>query len=144
MGRLAKNRVIKTGSYAIRMPMGSNTVGPQRPQAGQVRFNKSNNNLEVFYSGEWRHLGTTGRVAIVKDTFIGDGVTADFTMLNAPTGEEQYYPGMESDVLVFVGGVFQEPNVAYTLNNAVISFTGVPDLGMPVVVLHNFNSTHVR
>ena len=144
MGRLAKNRVIKTGSYAIRMPMGSNTVGPQRPQAGQVRFNKSNNNLEVFYSGEWHHLGTTGRVAIVKDTFIGDGVTADFTMLNAPTGEEQYYPGMESDVLVFVGGVFQEPNVAYTLNNAVISFTGVPDLGMPVVVLHNFNSTHVR
>lgn len=144
MGRLAKNRMIRTGSYAIRMPQGSDTVGPQRPQDGQVRFNRSNNNLEVFYSSEWHHLGTIGRVAIFKDTFVGDGVTTDFIMEYAPSGEERYYPGMEADMLVFVGGVFQEPRVAYTVDDSVISFTGVPDLGMPVVVLHNLNSTHVR
>ena len=144
MGRLVKNTQIHTGSYAIRMPLGSYTVGPQRPQCGQVRFNESNNNVELFYNGMWHHVGTTGRVAIFKDTFIGDGVKTDFDMFNAPTGDERYFPGMEADMLVFVGGVFQEPSVSYRVDGSVITFTGTPDLGIPIVVLHNFNSTNVR
>ena len=144
MGRLAKNLRLSSGSYAIRLPVGSSTVGPQSPITAQIRFNRSSNNLELFYSSAWHAISTAGRVSILKDTFLGDGVTTKFTMLHAPTGPEQYLPGQDADVLVFVGGVFQEPSLAYSVNGQVIEFTGTPDLGMPIVVLHNLNSTHVR
>ena len=144
MGRLAKNIKIRSSSYAIRMPLGSSTVGPQRPRDGQTRFNVTSNNLELYYSSAWHAISTTGRVSIVKDVFTGNGVDTKFTMLHAPAGPESYQLGQDADVLVFVGGVFQEPAVAYTINGDIIEFTGTPNLGMPVVVLHNFNSTHVR
>lgn len=144
MGRLAKNLRLRSGSYAIRMPIGSNTVGPQHPRDGQTRFNVTSNNLELYYSNAWHAVSTSGRVSIVKDVFTGNGITTKFIMLHAPTGPEGYLPGQDADVLVFIGGVFQEPSMSYTVDGDVIEFTSIPDLGIPIVVLHNFNSTHVR
>jgi len=144
MGRLAKNYRLHAGSYAIGVPIGSSVVGPQSPQTAQIRFNGPTQDLEIFYNSAWHVVGVTGRVGIAKDVFLGNGVTTTFTMFHAPVGVDSYLPGQESDLLVFVGGVFQESSAAYTVNGPEISFTGTPDLGVPIVVLHNFNSTYVR
>lgn len=142
MGRYLKNTKIKSGSYAIQLPMGTNSLGPQFPTNGQVRFNQSVSNVEVYFGGAWRGLAVAGKVAIVKDTFNGDGVTMDFVM------SQKYLPGHEAEIIVFIGNIFQDPGVAFTvsvngLNQGVISFASPPNVNMTVVVLHNFNSTQV-
>ena len=142
MGRHLKNTKIESGSYAIQLPMGTNSLGPQFPVSGQVRFNKSVDNVEVYFGGAWRGLAVSGKVAIVKDSFVGDGVTMDFIM------SQKYLPGHETEVLAFIGNIFQNPGVAFTvsvnlINQGVISFASPPPLDAPVVVLHNFNSTQV-
>lgn len=144
MGRFVKNYGLHTGSYAIRMPLGTNTLGPQVPQSGQVRFNVANNNLEVYYSGAWHGISQAGRVAILTDRFTGDGTTQSFDMVNSPTAPEGYVPGQEAELLVFVGNIYQEPGVSYTVSGSLIEFTEAPNPGVRVIVLHNFNSTHVR
>lgn len=143
MGRYLKNTKIKAGSYAIQMPVGTNSFGPQFPVSGQMRFNSSIDNIEVYYGGAWRGMGLAGRVAIVKDSFFGDGTQTEFVM------SQKYAAGHDAEVLAFIGNVFQESQVAYTvginlLNQGVITFTTAPMPGMPIVVLHNFNSTQVQ
>ncbi len=143
MGRYLKNTSIATGSYAIRLPLGTDSLGPQYPAPGQMRFNTTADRLEVFYGGAWKNVGLAGRVSIVKDSFFGDAIQTTFTMT------QQYAAGHEAEMLVFIGNVFQNPGVAYTvgidgLGNGIITFTSVPDLGIPIVVLHNFNSTAIQ
>lgn len=141
MGRFIKNAELTSRSYATRAPMGSTSLGPEAPVDGQFRFNKDIGQIEVFFNGQWWALAVTGKVNIVKDTFVGDGTAVQFTPLSV-----SYPPGREAEVLVFVGNIFQNPGVAYHFINEVpdaIEFTSPPDPGSPIVVLHNFNSTQV-
>jgi hypothetical protein len=82
-------------------------------------------------------VGLSGRVAIVKDTFTGDGVTTSFPITIG------YDTGHEQEMLVYIGNIFQNPGVAYTVNQYMITFTSPPDANIVGVVLHNFNSTKV-
>ena len=50
-----------------------------------------------------------------------------------------YQPGHEAELIVFIGNVFQNPGVAFTVNGYQITFTSPPDAGMPIIVLQNFN-----
>lgn len=147
MGRFVKNREIVTGSYAIRMPVGTTEVigstidvTPQYPVSGQVKFNQTINKLEVYYNSAWHEVSSSvrGRVNIIKDIFVGDGVTTSFIMSNSVG----YNAGDEAMILVFVGNIFQEPGEVYTINDKILAFGEAPPLGIKVIVLHNFNSTH--
>jgi hypothetical protein len=138
MGRYIKNVELHAASYAIRLPMGTSSLAPQEPQDGQIRFNISSDNLEVFRDGQWFGAAIAGRVAIVKNLFTGDGSTTLFSGMS-----NLYLSGHEAEILVFVGGVYQNPGVAYTVSGTNISFTSPPGLGIPIILLHNFNSTAV-
>ena len=74
-------------------------------------------------------------VTITKDSFVGDGSTAVFTMSITPDNENA--------IIVFVGNVHQNPGVAYTVSGADITFTSAPPDTHTIVVLHGFNSTVV-
>jgi hypothetical protein len=52
-------------------------------------------------------------------------------------------PSDENNILVFVGNVFQNPDVAYTLSGATLTFAGPPPNTHTIVVLHGFDSTSV-
>jgi hypothetical protein len=138
MGRYLKNTQIEGGSYAIQLPLGSNSVGPDVPQNGQIRFNTSNNRIEMFFGSSWNQVAKIGSVAIVVDEFTGDGVTTEFTMSQAESSE--------SAVLVSIGGVYQQPTTNYTVDGSTtITFTSPPPApGVnpnKIVVVHNLNST---
>jgi hypothetical protein len=137
MGRFIKNEAIHTPSYAVRVPMGSDTLGPQFPEDGQVHFNTSNGLLEFYTNNKWQPVGLAGRVAIVKDTFVGNGVLTSFPI------SVGYDTGHEQEMLVYIGNIFQNPGVAYTVNQYMITFSSPPDANIVGVVLHNFNSTKV-
>ena len=138
MGRYLKNTQIEGGSYAVQLPLGSNSVGPDVPQNGQIRFNTSNNRIEMFFGSSWSQVAKIGSVSIVVDEFTGDGVTTEFTMSQAESSE--------SAVLVSIGGVYQQPTTNYTVDGSTtITFTSPPPApGVnpnKIVVVHNLNST---
>ncbi len=138
MGRYLKNTQLESGSYAIQLPLGSSSVGPDAPQNGQIRFNTSNNKVELFFAGVWNQVAKIGTVNIVVDEFTGDGVTTTFTMSQSESSA--------SAVLVSIGGVHQQPTTNYTVDGSTtITFTSPPPApGVnpnKIVVIHNLNST---
>jgi hypothetical protein len=139
MGRYLKNTQLEGGSYAIQLPLGSNSVGPDVPVNGQIRFNTSNNKIEMFFAGIWNQVAKIGSVDIVVDEFTGDGGTTTFTMSQAESST--------GAVLVSIGGVYQQPTTNYTVDGSTtITFTSPPPApGVnpnKIVVVHNFNSTN--
>lgn len=138
MGRRIKNLELVSRSYAIRLPVGDNIVAPQYPVEAQIRFNTSTANMEVYYNSAWHGVGLVGRVAIVKDAFVGDGSNPTFAMSNS------YAAGHDAEVIAFIDGIFQNPGIAYTINGYDITFTSPPNLNVSIVILHNFNSTNVQ
>jgi hypothetical protein len=139
MGRYLKNTQLEGGSYAVQLPLGSTSVGPDVPVNGQIRFNLSNTKVELFYNGVWNQIAKVGTVSIVVDEFTGDGITTTFTMSQAESSD--------SAVLVSIGGVYQQPTTNYTTDGSTtITFTSPPPApGVnpnKIVVVHNLNSTN--
>ena len=68
-----------------------------------------------------------------KDSFNGDGSTTAFTMSKSVL--------LATDIDVFVGNVRQEPNVAYSVSGATLTFTGTPSSGTGnIYVVHKATS----
>lgn len=139
MGRYLKNTQIRGGSYAVQLPLGTSTLGPDAPVNGQIRFNQTNSKVELFYNNQWNQVAKIGSVPITVDEFTGDAVQTNFTMSQAETDANA--------VLVQIGGVYQQPNVNYTVNGTTsITFTSPPPApGInpnKIVVVHNLNSTN--
>lgn len=138
MGRYLKNTQLEGGSYAVQLPLGSTSVGPDVPVDGQIRFNLSNTKVELFYNGAWNQIAKVGTVSIVVDEFTGDGVATTFTMSQVESSA--------SAILVSIGGVYQQPTTNYTVDGSTtITFTSPPPApGVnpnKIVVVHNLNST---
>jgi hypothetical protein len=138
MGRYLKNTQLIGGSYAIQLPLGSNSIGPDQPVNGQIRFNTSNSKIEMFFSGLWNQVAKIGSVNITVDEFTGDGVQTQFTMSQAESSGNA--------ILVSIGGVYQQPTTNYTVDGSTtITFTSPPPApGVnpnKIVVVHNLNST---
>jgi hypothetical protein len=139
MGRYLKNTQLEGGSYAVQLPLGSTSVGPDVPVDGQIRFNLSNTRVELFYNSQWNQVAKIGTVSIVVDEFTGDGITTQFTMSQAESSD--------GAILVSIGGVYQQPTTNYTTNGSTtITFTSPPPApGVnpnKIVVVHNLNSTN--
>ena len=139
MGRYLKNTQLLGGSYAVQLPLGSNSIGPDQPVNGQVRFNTSNSKIEMYFAGVWNQVAKIGSVQITVDEFTGDNSQTVFTMSQPETDENA--------ILVQIGGVYQQPNINYTVNGTTsITFASPPPApGVnpnKIVVVHNLNSTN--
>jgi hypothetical protein len=138
MGRLVKNpKTAITGAESTTVPSGSTAARPTAPVGGAIRFNTTNNKLEVYNSSVWRTVGSEGTVTITTDTFTGDGSTTVFGAMSFAKAN-----GTEKTVQVFVGNVHQNPGVAYTFDGGTgITFTSPPPAAHTIIVLHGFDST---
>jgi hypothetical protein len=139
MARYLKNTQLKGGSYSLQLPLGFNSVGPDVPVNGQIRFNQSNSKIEFFYNDSWNQVAKIGSVPITVDEFTGDAATTAFVMSKTESDA--------NSVLVQIGGVYQQPNVNYTVNGTTtITFTSPPPApGVnpnKIVVVHDLNSTN--
>lgn len=141
MGRMLKNTVFKTGSYALGVPTGSSSIGPDAPIYGQTRYNTSNKKLE-FYANvggvdQWNAVAREGNIALSVDNFTGNTLQSDYGPMSF-----SYDAGEEAQVLVHVGTVYQIPGVNYTFyGNAVIHFTSNPSDLSPITLVHGYAST---
>ena len=139
MARFLKNTQIRGGSYAVQLPLGTNSLGPDAPVNGQIRYNQSNNKIEFFYNSIWNQVAKIGSVALTVDEFTGDNATVNFTMSQSESNA--------TNVLVTISGVYQAPVNNYTVSGTQLSFTSAPPAvdanGNPnkIIVVHNLNST---
>ena len=70
------------------------------------------------------------------DTFTGDGSTTAFTLTDTPSSANA--------ILVMVDGIVQTKTTNYTLATNVVTFTGAPDSGAAITVIHLGFSTISR
>lgn len=137
MGHMLKNTKFKTGSYALGLPVGTNSVGPLPAVAGQTRWNTTTNRFEYYTGSAWQYVAHEGNVTIVKDSFTGDGTNSVFGPMTY-----SYNAGQEPQVIAVVNNVIQNPGVGFTFfGNASIRFTSTPGSTNPIYILHNYPST---
>lgn len=137
-------RFIKAGLFTslndkqtggLKTPAGTTTQRSPTPLTGEVRYNTTTSNFEFYDGSTYQNIAVKGTVTITKDSFTGDGSTVAYLLSLTPADE--------NNILVFVGNVFQNPDVAYTLSGATITFTTPPPNLQTIVVLHGFDSTSV-
>lgn len=128
MANLYKNRRLLSGSTGTVLPTGSSATRPDNPVFGLIRFNTDTGLIEFFNGVEFITLNT-GAQQYVIDNFTGDGVTTVFTMTIEVS--------VATQIMVFVGSIYQQATVAYTVNGGFdITFTSPPPLGVPINVIH--------
>ena len=132
MGYYVKNRRLQSGSSGVVLPAGGAAVRPLAPAFGLIRFNTDTAKIEFFNGISYVTLAATGPVDYTVDSFTGDGSTLVFTM----SVEES----LATQIIVFVGSIYQEPGTAYTVNplgGFDITFTSAPPQGEPISVIHS-------
>jgi len=138
MGRMLKNTVFKSGSYALGIPVGSSSIGPDSAVVGQTRWNATPPEKLEYYDGtQWQAVAHEGSVTIVKDSFTGDNINNVFGPMTYA-----YTAGQEAQVIVVVNNVIQNPGVGFTFDgSANITFSSTPVSSAPIYILHNYAST---
>ena len=137
MGRFLKSspslKDYATGNFDL--PAGTTAQRSATPQTGDIRYNTTTSNLEFYDGIGYQNAAVKGTVTITKDSFTGDGSTTVFIL--------SIVPADENNILVFVGNVHQNPDVAYTLSGSTLTFSSAPPDTQTIIVLHGFDSTSV-
>jgi len=138
MARLLKNPDISPGALGVRLPISNQSIS-DAPTDGVIRFNTTNSKVEFYYGNTWNQVAKIGSVNIIKDTF----VTANATTTYGPM-TYSYAAGQEANVVVFVGGVYQQPvtNYQFTGNTLINLSPTNGEYGQTITVIHNLNSTN--
>lgn len=141
MGRLVKNPQLSPNAGIAAsglMPGGTTAERPDATKDGQMRYNETTSALEYTTDAgsTWTQVGATGLTAVVVDSVTGaDGVK---TLFQAGDGVSQSIAAA-TDVLIFIGGVYQTPTVTYTVSGTDITFTSAPPNLETISVIHNLN-----
>jgi len=137
MGHMLKNTKFRSGSYALGVPVGTTTVGPDSPTVGQARYNTTTSKLEFYTGSEWQAVAHEGAVTVVKDSFTGDNTNSVFGPMSY-----SYDPGEEAQVIAVVNNIIQNPGVGFEFfGNTSIKFTAIPTSSAPIYILHNYANT---
>jgi hypothetical protein len=111
-----------TSSFVV--PVGNTAQRPSSTYTGMVRFNTTQNNLEIYDNNAWTPVGSTEFTVISDQQFAGDGATVAFTLSSTQT---------TNSCIVSINGVVQIPTLAYavagTNPTCVLTFTEAPALG---------------
>jgi hypothetical protein len=130
MGNFLKNRRLLSGSSGVVLPTGGSALRPVSPVFGLIRYNTDLAAVEFFNGSVFVQLSAAGAIDYIVDSFTGDGSTTVFTM--------SVQESLTTQVLVFVGSIYQDPLTAYTVDGGFdITFTSAPPDGEPISVIHS-------
>ena len=137
MGRFLKTvNLLGIGTAnALQLPKGTTSERPGVPKVGDMRFNTETTTMEFFDGSAFQSQTIVGNVTPLVDKFTGDGSTVAFTMTQAASEVKQ--------IIVFVGGVHQDPATAYGVSSTTLTFTSAVPTGEIVNVVHDVYSTDV-
>lgn len=148
MGRFVKNPALTQGS-SVEIP---NVSTANRPAGanGQIIFNTTTSTYQVYNGSAWYNVSEASREkSIVVDRFQGDGSTTVFgnglgnTLDGSTMATLSVTPDSASDMVVFVGGIYQAPVTNYTYSGGAITFGSVIPAndgttnGHLITIIHN-------
>ena len=146
MGRLVKNTLFESGSYALGLAATSSSFRPN--VAGftsqtALRYSTTSDKLE-YYSHTGNVYQTvanvgSGSARVTKDSFQGTGSATEFGPMSFSYDSEY-----EANVLVHIGTVYQIPGDNYTFyGNTTIHLLSAPGTGDAgkITIIHGLNST---
>ena len=151
MGRFVKNPKIGDNASGITIP---NVTTAQRPSgtSGQVVFNTTTSTFQAYISSAWYNISSAaGEKTLTVDKFQGDGTTTVFgsgkgnTLDGSTAATLSVTPTDASDMIIFVGGVYQVPTTNYTYSGGEITFGSAPPAndgatnGHIISVIHNIH-----
>jgi len=158
MGRNVKNFSIKTtGATALGVP---DATTEQRPegQNGQIVFNSTTQTFQGYIGNSWVNIstggtGASGEKTLTIDRFEGDGSTTVFgggsgvSIDGSTAANLSVTPTDATDMVIFVGGVYQIPGTNYNYNSGTgqITFGSAPpanngsDSGHVIAIIHNLH-----
>ena len=105
---------------SVLMPVGNTLQRPSSGVTGMVRFNTTDNNLELYDNSEWTAVGVPAFTVIADSQFNGDGSTVAFTINAEQT---------TNSCIVSINGVVQIPVTAYSVSGTTLTFTEAPLAG---------------
>ena len=133
MGRFVKNPKLDNGALSIGIPQVTTT---QRPagQNGEIIYNTTTSTYQTFIGSQWYNVSTAaGTKTITIDRFQGDGTTVTFgggsgnTLDGSTAANLSFSVDASSDILVFIGGIYQTPETNYTVSGNQITFGSAPE-----------------
>ena len=131
MGYFVKNRQLQSGSSGVVVPTGPASLRPDSAPFGMIRFNTDIGYVEFYNGTIWQNMGVGGIVSYDVITATGNGTTVDFTL--------DYEYSDPTQLIVFVGSIYQEPTVAYTVSSFTLTFTSAPAAGIPINIIQTQN-----
>tara|TARA_B100001996_G_C18622595_1_gene578352 strand:+ start:340 stop:1137 length:798 start_codon:yes stop_codon:yes gene_type:complete len=131
-----------TGAFLV--PKGTQAQRPVSPIEGQLRFNTTLRQLEVYESlgggaPVWKQFRLSeAQNIVVQNLSNGDDTEVNFGILNDGFGSGLGYPSSPENILVMVENVLQIPNTNYTLTQ------NPCDVNSNIIsAVANYNSTGV-
>ena len=135
MGRHAKNPELTQGS-TVEIP---SVTTAQRPSGsnGQILYNTTTSTYQAYNGNAWYNISEASRQkTITIDRFQGDGSTTVFgngagsSIDDSSTATFSVGVSDATDIMVFVGGVYQVPTTNYSISGtgtaAQITFGSAP------------------
>ena len=151
MGRFVKNRELEHGATSVEIPQVSTANRPSG-QNGQIIFNTTTQTYQGYIGSQWYNISSAaGEKTLTIDRFQGDGTTTVFgagsgnTLDGSTAATLSVVPTDASDMMVFVGGVYQIPTTNYTFSGGQITFGSAPPAndgatnGHIITVIHNLH-----
>lgn len=136
MGRFVKNRQLEQGATSVEIPQVS-TANRPAGQNGQIIFNTTTSTYQVYNGSAWYNISEASRQkTITIDRFQGDGTTTTFgngagsSIDDSTSATFSVGVSDATDIMVFVGGVYQVPTTNYSIagsgTTATITFGSAP------------------
>ena len=132
MGRHVKNPETKGVGSAIRIPQTTTTNRPAGKK-GQIIYNDTTGTFQVHNGANWYNWSTAfDEKTISLDKFQGDGTTVTFgagagsSIDDSSSATFSQTVNDATDILVFVGGVYQIPTTNYSVSGQQITFGSAP------------------
>ena len=151
MGRFLKNPLIGDNAFGITIP---NVTTAQRPSGtnGQLIYNTTTSTYQSYIGAAWYNMSTAaGEKTLTTDTFQGDGTTTVFgqgvgnTLDGSTAATFSVTVTDATDIVVFVGGVYQVPTTNYSISGNQITFGSAPPAndgstnGHVISIIHNLH-----
>lgn len=150
MGRFVKNPVLTQGS-SVEIPSVSTANRPTGAN-GKIIFNTTTSTYQVYNGAAWYNVSEASREkSLTVDKFQGDGSTTVFgdglgnTLDGSTMATLSVVPTDATDMVIFVGGVYQIPTTNYTYSGGRITFgSPIPandgaSNGHIVTIIHNLH-----
>ena len=148
MGRFVKNPQATQGQ-TLEIPSVS-TANRPAGQNGQIIFNSTTSTYQVYNGSQWYNVSEASREkSITVDRFQGDGSTTVFgggkgnTLDGSTAATLSVVPDSATDMVIFVGGIYQAPGTNYSYSGGEITFGSIPPAndgtssGHVITVIHN-------